>query len=47
MRAVDRHIVDPNSMKQLRTGEAVVLSVAGDRRVATISVLRPSTADAA
>jgi type IV secretory pathway TraG/TraD family ATPase VirD4 len=45
VRAVDRPIVDPNSMKQLRTGEAVVLSVTGERRVATISVLRPSVAD--
>jgi hypothetical protein len=44
VRAVDRPIVDPNSMKQLRTGEAVVLSVTGERRVATISILKPSAA---
>ncbi|MGO8686505.1 MAG: hypothetical protein ACLQT7_04855 [Candidatus Dormibacteria bacterium] len=41
VRAVDRYAVDPNVMKQLATGEAVVLGVAGGRRVATIRVLRP------
>ncbi len=47
VRAMDRHIVDPNLMKQLRTGEAVALCAAGERRVACISVLRPSTPDTA
>jgi hypothetical protein len=47
VRAVDRHIVDPNRMKQLRSGEAVVLCAAGERRAAVITVLRPSAADAA
>jgi len=45
VRAVDRYAVDPNVMKQLATGEAVVLSVAGSRRVATLRVLRPAWAD--
>jgi hypothetical protein len=44
VRAVDRYAVDPNVMKRLATGEAVVLGVAGGRRVATIRVLRPEPA---
>jgi hypothetical protein len=47
VRAIDRYAVDPNVMKQLATGEAVVLSVAGPRRVATVRVLRPQSAAAA
>jgi hypothetical protein len=31
-------------MKQLATGEAVVLSIVGRRRVATLRVLRPCSA---
>jgi len=38
--------VDPNVMKQLATGEAVVLSVAGPRRVATVRVQPPQLAEA-
>jgi hypothetical protein len=47
VRAVDRYTVDPNVMKQLATGEAVVLSIVGGRRVATLRVLRPVSADPA
>ena len=46
VRAIDRYAVDPNVMKRLDTGEAVVLSVAGTRRVATLRVLRPQPAAA-
>jgi hypothetical protein len=41
VRAIDRYSVDPNVMKQLATGEAVVLSIVGVRRVATLRVLQP------
>jgi hypothetical protein len=41
VRAVDRHTVDPNVMKQVATGEAVVLSIVDGRRVATLRVLPP------
>jgi len=41
VRAVDRYSVDPNVMKQLATGEAVVLSVTGQRRVALLRVFQP------
>jgi hypothetical protein len=34
-------------MKQLATGEAVVLSIVGGRRVATLRVLQPVSAGAA
>jgi hypothetical protein len=44
VRAVDRYTVDPNVMKQLATGEAVVLSIVGGRRVATLRVLQPVSA---
>lgn len=44
VRPVDRYAVDPNLMKQLATGEAVVLCVAGGRRVATIRVQPPGPA---
>jgi hypothetical protein len=40
VRAIDRDTVDPNVMKRLGTGEAVVLSIVGSRRVATLQVLR-------
>ena len=43
VRAVDRPAIDPNVMKRLATGEAVVLGVAGTRRVATLRVLRPES----
>ena len=46
VRSVDRFAVDPNVMKQLATGEAVVLSVASVRRVAIVRVLRPVIAEA-
>lgn len=38
---VDRYVVNPNVIKQLATGEAVVLSVVGVRRVARITVPTP------
>jgi hypothetical protein len=44
VRAVDRYAVDPYVMKQLATGEAVVLSIVGGRRVAILGVLRPVSA---
>jgi hypothetical protein len=47
VRAVDRHTVEPNVMKQLATGEAVVLSIVGSRRVATLRVLLPESAGGA
>jgi hypothetical protein len=47
VRAIDRYTVDPNVMKQLATGEAVVLSIVGGRRVATLRVLQPVSAGAA
>lgn len=47
VRAVDRHTVDPNVMKQLATGEAVVLSIVDSRRVATLRVLPPMSAEPA
>jgi len=47
VRTVDHFAVDPNVIKQLATGEAVVLSVAATRRVATVRVLRPAIAEAA
>jgi hypothetical protein len=45
VRAVDRYAMDPNVMKQLATGEAVVLCIVGGRRFATVRVLRPEPAD--
>ena len=38
VRRVDRYIVNPNAIKQLGTGEAVVLAAVGERRVATLRV---------
>ena len=38
VRQVDRYIVNPNVIKKLLTGEAVVLSAVGERRVATVRV---------
>lgn len=47
VQTLDRPLVDPNLLKRLRTGEAVVLSAAGDdRRVATLTVLPPEPEDA-
>src|SRR5487761_1151883 len=46
VRTVDRFAVDPNSMKRLATGEAVVVSAAGARRVATLRVLPPGWREA-
>jgi hypothetical protein len=46
VRAVDRYAVDPNVMKQLATGEAVVLSTAGARRVAILRVTPSESEDA-
>ena len=43
VRRVDRYIVNPNAIKQLGTGEAVVLTSVGERRVATVRVAAPST----
>ena len=42
VRRVDRYIVNPNAIKQLGTGEAVVLGTVGERRVATVRVTAPS-----
>ena len=38
VRPVDRFIVNPNAIKQLVTGEAVVLATVGERRTATVRV---------
>lgn len=38
VRRVDRYIVNPNAIKQLATGDAVVLAAVGERRVATVRV---------
>ena len=38
VRRVDRYIVNPNAIKQLGTGDAVVLASVGTRRVATVRV---------
>ncbi|MGA8015325.1 MAG: type IV secretion system DNA-binding domain-containing protein [Candidatus Dormiibacterota bacterium] len=47
VQTVDRPLVDPNLLKRLRTGEAVVLSAAADdRRIATVMVLSPELQDA-
>lgn len=40
VRSVDRYIVNPNAIKQLVTGEAVVLATVGERRTATVQVPR-------
>lgn len=44
VRRVDRYIVNPNAIKQLATGEAVVLASVGERRVATVLVASPPPA---
>ena len=41
-RRVDRYVVNPNVIKQLPTGQAVVLSVVGERRVARITLPAPT-----
>ena len=41
-RRVDRYVVNPNVIKQLPTGQAVVLSVVGERRSARITVPAPA-----
>ncbi len=38
VRRVDRYVVHPNTIKQLPTGDAIVLVQVGERRVATIRV---------
>ncbi|MGH7685366.1 MAG: type IV secretory system conjugative DNA transfer family protein [Candidatus Dormibacteria bacterium] len=38
VRRVDRYVVNPNAIKQLVTGDAVVLAAVGERRVATVRV---------
>ena len=47
VRRVDRYIINPNAIKQLLTGEAVVLATVGERRAATVYVAsRPPAAEA-
>ena len=38
VRRIERYVVHPNAIKQLATGEAVVLAQVGNRRVATVCV---------